>query len=319
MGKRLRECAGRAGLLLLGIAVAWDPLYSNETSDRFHPIPGDIVITELMVNPSMVSDANGEYIELYNRTAGTIDLAGWIMRDGGSDHHVIDNGGPLQIGSGEFLVLARNADSAENGGFVADYEYSGILLANTTDGITLVAPAGTVIDSVTYSEDLGFPLEAGASIELRNQFWDNSMGVTWKTAASSFGLGDMGTPGEENSVHEQFAWVAVDASLESSSVPPGDSVIVSVCLFNASWLDWNVEVASFLSLADGSPFPGNPLEGPYRLTMHAGRLLQARRAYRVPEGAPFGTYRMIYGVRETDGDILDYERLEFEVTGLLKQ
>jgi hypothetical protein len=319
MGSRVKRYGGGVWIMFLAAAVAWDPLCANDVNGLNHPLPGDIIITELMVNPSMVSDANGEYVEIYNRTSGAIDMSGWLMRDGGSDSHLIDNGGPLMIESGGYLVLARNANSAENGGFAADYEYSGVLLSNTLDGLILVEPGGTVIDSVVYSEDLGFPLESGASMELRNEFWENSLGVCWADAEDAFGLGDLGSPGTQNSTHEEFTWVAVDAWVEGTPVAPGDSVVIGVRLFNPSWLDWNVEAASYLLLADGSPAPWNPLEGPYHLRMKAGRVLEGRTAYYVPQGAPAGTYAIIYGVREEEGNVLDWERVEFVVVDLFRQ
>ena len=42
---------------------------------------GDIIITEVMQNPSAVSDANGEYFELHNTTGSSIDLLNWVVRD----------------------------------------------------------------------------------------------------------------------------------------------------------------------------------------------------------------------------------------------
>ena len=45
---------------------------------------GPIVINEVMVNPSAVSDANGEFVELYNAGATAVDLQGWTLRDDGT-------------------------------------------------------------------------------------------------------------------------------------------------------------------------------------------------------------------------------------------
>ena len=45
---------------------------------------GDVVINEIMQNPSAVSDANGEWFELYNNTNGSIDINGWTISDNDS-------------------------------------------------------------------------------------------------------------------------------------------------------------------------------------------------------------------------------------------
>ena len=39
--------------------------------------PGDVVINEVMQNPGAVSDAAGEWFELYNATGVPIALDGW--------------------------------------------------------------------------------------------------------------------------------------------------------------------------------------------------------------------------------------------------
>ena len=283
----------------------------------YSPVPGDIVLNELMVDPHAVSDADGEYIELYNNTQNDIDIQGWVLEDHGVDFHVIENGGPLVIGPGQYVVLARNADPGQNGGFTADYEYTGFVLQNTTDEVVLTNPQGMAVDSLVYSGDLGFPLVVGSSIELRNQLWENTMGVTWHEASLDYGDGDFGSPGSQNSTHEDFKWVAVDAAIPEMNVSPGDSLVVFIELFNPAWLDWTCDAYSFLVLPGGSPFWGNPLEGPVNLVMTAGRNLHVRRAYYIPEAAFAGVYKIFYGAREENGgDVLDYESVDFVVSTL---
>jgi len=42
---------------------------------------GQIVITEFMKDPSTVSDARGEWIEVYNAMPWRVNLEGWILSD----------------------------------------------------------------------------------------------------------------------------------------------------------------------------------------------------------------------------------------------
>jgi hypothetical protein len=281
-----------------------------------HLLPGDVIVNEVMVDPDTVNDVDGEYIELYNRTSGNIDLNGWVLRDCGVDYHIIDNGGPLVIGPDELIVLARNAVIEENGGVEAQYEYTGFVLSNSLDEVILVDVDGVTIDSLIYSSDLGFPSEAGSALELRNPYWDNAMGPTWANADEPFGMGDHGTPGWENSAYEEFKWIAVDAAARSQTVDPGDSLVIDVQFFNPAWLDWTCEAASFLVLPNGSPFGGNPLDGPVNLSMPAGRVMSTRMTYFIPGAAFAGVYKIYYGVRERGGEVLDYEKVEFEVSSL---
>ncbi|MEL6823079.1 MAG: endonuclease, partial [Calditrichota bacterium] len=56
---------------------------------------GDVIISEIMKNPQVVSDSDGEWFELFNATASPIDINGWTIADDGIDSHVISNGSAL--------------------------------------------------------------------------------------------------------------------------------------------------------------------------------------------------------------------------------
>ncbi len=50
-------------------------------------VAGDLVISEVMANPSAVSDTTGEWFEIYNSSGAAIDLNGLILMD--SDLHIV--------------------------------------------------------------------------------------------------------------------------------------------------------------------------------------------------------------------------------------
>lgn len=158
--------------------------------------PGDLVITEFMANPSAVSDANGEYLEIYNMTTNPIDINGFILRDDGSDSHTIDNGGPLLVPALNFAVLGINGDPAQNGGYNANYVYSSFFLANSGDEIVLETPGAVEICRLNYTN--GDPFGAGVSAELNNVN-NHTGGVTqeadYVAATTQYGAGDFGSPG----------------------------------------------------------------------------------------------------------------------------
>lgn len=158
--------------------------------------PGDVIITEIMQNPTAVSDNDGEFFEIYNTTGSTIDLDGWVIKDKDSESHTIDNGGPLNINSGEYLVLGRNLDTATNGGVNVAYQYSSFFLGNSSDEVIL-EDNGVTIDSVAYDNGSTFPDPSGASMELTDILLDNNVGTNWLTATSAWigSAGDFGTPG----------------------------------------------------------------------------------------------------------------------------
>ena len=162
--------------------------------------PGDVVVNEIMQNPAVVSDDAGEWFELYNKTAGSIDLNGWTMADVDNDTIVIANGEPLIIEAGGYLVLGVNADVSTNGGVAVDYAYNGndFSLANSSDELILIAPDEVVVDSVGWDDGATFPDPNGASMSLQTPNQDNEDGSNWCEAMSAYGDGDLGTPGAAN-------------------------------------------------------------------------------------------------------------------------
>ena len=98
--------------------------------------PAQIRINEVMINPESVSDANGEWIEIYNFSDSTIDLSGWILRDKDADHHTLSIDS-LFIHPGDYMILGREENDSLNGGVHVDYEYNGFILNNNQDEVIL--------------------------------------------------------------------------------------------------------------------------------------------------------------------------------------
>ncbi|MBB3167898.1 PKD domain-containing protein [Simiduia aestuariiviva] len=155
-------------------------------------VQGAVVVTEIMQNPNAVSDASGEWFEVFNTGSADVNLNGWTLRDNGSDSHVVNR--DVVIAAGTYAILGRNGDATTNGGIGVDYQYSGITLANSADEIILVQPDGTVEDSVYYGLS-GWPNPTGASMELMSASLDNNVAGNWSTATNVMASGDKGTPG----------------------------------------------------------------------------------------------------------------------------
>ena len=162
------------------------------------PNIGDLVITEIMQNPSAVTDGNGEWIEIHNTTATAIDLNGMMLSDDGSNSHII-NSSVIVLANG-YVVLGRNANMTMNGGVNLDYQYSSFTLGNGADQVILTC-MGTIIDEVKYDGGPNFPDPTGASMSLNPNNLntiDNDDGSNWCESTSTFGAGDLGTPGAAN-------------------------------------------------------------------------------------------------------------------------
>lgn len=157
--------------------------------------PGDLIITEIMVNPTAAPDGVGEWIELYNTTGFTLDLDSIVFEDNTSNHLI---SGPLEICGNCFLTLGIESDTSTNGSVQIDYQYSDITFNNSGDGIRLWFDS-ILVDEVVYTSS--WPFEAGKSMELNMvaaSHVSNNFRENWCTATIPYGAGDSGTPGIEN-------------------------------------------------------------------------------------------------------------------------
>jgi hypothetical protein len=161
----------------------------------FAQSPGDLVITEILQNPSG-GDADGEYFELYNTTASAIDIEGWTIRDDGTDLHIINNGGPLLVPAGGYITLGRNGDTVVNGGITHDYIYADFFLGNSGDEVIIETPGAVIIDSVSYTGVTPWPDPDGPSMQLDSSILDatsNDDATNWCESSTNYG-----TPGAAN-------------------------------------------------------------------------------------------------------------------------
>ncbi len=189
------------------IAALSSPLSVSFAAVRA-PRPGDLLISEVMANPSAVSDRVGEWFELFNPTPDSLILNNLVISDNGSNTHQIDTGSDLLINSGQYLVLARNGDININGGVVADYVYSGFTLGNTSDAI-IISSADTEITRLEYNRGFSGMGEStellGLSSEIEN----------YQPTPDTFiyGAGDIGTPGTAGSSELKVSSVPVPAAI----------------------------------------------------------------------------------------------------------
>jgi hypothetical protein len=164
-------------------------------------VPPQIVITEIMVNPGVVMDGNGEWFELYNAGSTTVNLHGWTMADAGQDSHTIAApGGILYIVPGDYIVLGVSNDTALNGNVVVDYVYPGppdFSLSNMADEIHLLDGQMNLVDKVEYDVASGWAIPSGVSLSLKNAALDNAVFGNWcqETSVWTGSAGDFGSPG----------------------------------------------------------------------------------------------------------------------------
>jgi uncharacterized repeat protein (TIGR01451 family) len=193
----------------------------------------DIVIHEVMKDPAAVADAQGEWLELYNVGEQAANLAGCWLKDDGADAHQIEEGQPLVIEPGGYLVLGRNGALAENGGVSVGYEYSGFILANDADEVILECD-GREVDRVAYDAGLTFPDPTGASMQLVDSALDNNLGENWCQATGPWpgSAGDRGTPGAANDCRAVGALSVAKTVEPATGVAPGATVTYTIAVAN---------------------------------------------------------------------------------------
>ncbi len=159
-------------ILVIGVLVLWfsvvsfsSPTYACETEDDTDApteepeedieYSNDIIITELLPNPSG-TESTDEFIELYNDSGETVDLAGWLLSDATTKMHTLDG----SIGAGQYMVVYR--------------EVSSIALNNSGDIVELYNPNEELVDEIEYISSVA----DDESYSLENDEWYWTMDAT---------------------------------------------------------------------------------------------------------------------------------------------
>ena len=159
---------------------------------------GDVFPTEILMDPEDTSDADGQWIELYNASSWDVNVLGWIFENATGEG--IQVATDAVVPAGGYFVFAANPDTDENGGVSAGYGYgyANFPLGTAADELSAWA-GGEVMFSVTYGE--GWPIYAGRSVQLNpaDVAAENlSVPELWCYATEQWDRGDRGTPGEAN-------------------------------------------------------------------------------------------------------------------------
>lgn len=233
------------------------------------PVVGDLMITEIMADPSpVVGLPEYEYIEIQNTSNQTINLFQVTFSDNLSSQSLPN----IELDAGQYAILtddSRINDFQSFGAVIPVATFPS--LGNSGDSIVL-SIAETVIDRVQYSSswyrdshknDGGYALEK-IGIE-------NGCDVSTDWAASLSALG--GTPGEANSLMRNFIdsiapeliateLISGTIMLEFSEALDPATVSITNFTFPIDISEVAIgETANEVSLTLGEPFPvGNELD-----------------------------------------------------------
>lgn len=218
--------------------------------------PGDLMISELMVNPVGLSDLAGEWIELRNLSGVTLDLSSCVLSDDDGDAASLSDGEGSLAFTGAFYVIARLADPAQNGGVNAQLALDGFTLSNAADEVKIVC-GGQEIDVLRYTDESSgaFPLTAGRALSFDSggpqTAANNDDPAKWCPAVAAYQGDNYGSPGALN----PFCPDAPDgldgcrlAEPDDVGVLAGDNVALSVEVLEGGITDKTPFVDPFVGL-----------------------------------------------------------------------
>lgn len=195
------------------------------TVDRvFELVPGDLVISEVMADPSG-DESQREWFELYNPTARAVDLDG-LRFETSSGGFTVGQPGTV-VPAGGYAVLGRSPDPAQNGGVAVDFAYVGLRLANDADRLRVLAD-GQAIDVLVW--DGRFLRVEGRSLNLASTALDaasNDAPGAWCPSSAPLSGGDFGTPGAVNASCGDLTAPVISVTPVASPQPEGAAVTVT--------------------------------------------------------------------------------------------
>ncbi|MFT4641551.1 MAG: hypothetical protein ACI8T1_004891, partial [Verrucomicrobiales bacterium] len=143
-----------------------------------------IVINEVMFDP--IGGSHGEFIELYNNSAESVNLDGWELQSAVS--FVFPSG--TQLAAGGYLTVASDLawfQSVYGTEVAAVGDFDGVL-SNGGDWIRFIDSDGNLADDVDYGVGGEWPTLAndnGASMELAHPDMDNGRASAWRDSDES--------------------------------------------------------------------------------------------------------------------------------------
>ena len=157
--------------------------------DKVTPVDGDLIINEVMANPMVVGDPDGEWFELYvNNDVDLNDLE--LGQTFPTVVTTVSSADCIAVTAGSYVLLAENGTAATNGNLpVPTYDYASLGLVNT-NGSLFIGHGGVELDSTSWTS-----APDGASLGLDPA--DMASG-SFCPATSTYGDGDLGTPAAAN-------------------------------------------------------------------------------------------------------------------------
>ncbi len=193
-------------LVLLAVTSQYNAYIPEDVTCGVSPL----IINEFMVLPSAsTTRLSGQWVEIHNRSQNWMNLSGWTLQNHAGNTYVF---GTYMLPPEGYFVLGASSVYSENGGYSPNSVWSDFFLARYGE-LTLYSPGRSCTDIVDWDDS--WPIESGASCERINPGWESGIPSTWGVAQNTFGSGDLGSPGEKNSIYSnsfaQNSWAFIKA------------------------------------------------------------------------------------------------------------
>ncbi len=174
----------------------------------------EVVINEINYNSAPEFDPE-DWVELFNPTDRALDLSGWHFKDEENSHDFQFPPGTMIEANG-FLIVSRNRAAfqrcfPEVANVIGDFPFG---LGRDGDAVRIYHVDGTLMDSVRYLGKAPWPERAngrGASLELIDPTWDNSVPEHWRASPG------YGSPGKPNRYPPQVLGLIVKSHDDSTT------------------------------------------------------------------------------------------------------
>ena len=185
----------------------------------------DIVINEIMYAPST---GEPEWVELYNRTSGPINLKKWKFSDAAATVTITNS--DKFIPEKGFIVLTRDSSILNFYNVQSEIiQFSLPALNNTGDAVVIKDSLGVLIDSLSYLPSWGGNT-GGRSLERISVDDSSTEQSNWGTSKNIF----KATPGIINSLTKKdFDIAVIDLLFDPKFPVQGDTITVSAKIKNS--------------------------------------------------------------------------------------
>ena len=216
-------------------------------------ITPDFVITEIMYNPAETGTDSTEFIEIYNNDVNNINLNAYYLE--GIDYTF----GNITLNSGEYIVVAVNANAMQTVYGVTALECTSGGLLNSGETVSIFNPAAELIDEVAYDNIAAWPNADGSghSLVLCNVTSDNNIASNWTISTNYIGENADGnrmwaSPINSDIVCSQTPNIAWSATVFEENTANNGSIVTVVDLTLT-----DDEFVSIGSLVEGTHFTVN--------------------------------------------------------------